>query len=305
MAVMNGRSQVFVNNGPYATTNGHITVPHVTVQNVLVRINFARIVIVITLLPFCGLLVCLFSCMLFQFEQVTITFCPVTNYLPSISAVTGVRPQTHLWRLCIALHCTPRFLIALLYRATFKQNLDRLHPSGPFWSWYSKIITVDFAFSVVENISLLMVSVVSSPDNYPVHEKCFITFLITSIGHMIMCCYLYPNLFFQPFLSECERTKSLLWKRRILSLVFMLAAGMAIFFFRHRRYCAPGAFSYFAFCEYWLAILNMGFHATSCWDFVGKELVIAGWPKDELVVNGKSYEYALQLSKSNSDKASE
>lgn len=53
---------------------------------------------------------------------VTVCFCQVYNIIPSISAVTGISPQRYLWRICIALHIGPRFLIASVYR-TYHRSL--------------------------------------------------------------------------------------------------------------------------------------------------------------------------------------
>lgn len=254
---------------------------HVTVQNVLFRIHFGTITLIITLLPFFSMIICLLTSMIFQFEQVNVTFCGTTN-LPSISAVTGARPQIHLWRFCIALHCAPRFLIALIYRSTYLQNIPKAMGESVSSARHHKIVNINFVVNIVENISLLLVSVISSPDNYVIHEKCFMTFMFTSTVYMMLSCYLYPILFFQPFLTEDMRRKSLKWKRRVLAAVLSLGAGVVVFFLQHRIYCVAGAYTRFAFCEYWLAIMNMAFHLTCVWDFNGKELIIAGSPREIL-----------------------
>lgn len=41
----------------------------------------------------------------------------VYNIVPSISAITGISPQRYLWRVSVAFHIGPRFIIAVVHRA--------------------------------------------------------------------------------------------------------------------------------------------------------------------------------------------
>lgn len=51
----------------------------------------------------------------------------VYNIIPSISAITGVSPQRYLWRISVAFHVGPRFIIALVHRA---YHLNLINPKA-------------------------------------------------------------------------------------------------------------------------------------------------------------------------------
>lgn len=142
---------------------------------------------------------------------------------------------------------------------------------------YRNLINLNFGISIIENIALLLVSIISSPENYPVHEKAFCTFMAASILHMIITVFIYPPLFHQPLISAVLRRKSLLFKRRILISVCIFSVLLVLFFARHRLYCEAGMYSWFSLCEYFIATLNILFHFTCYWDFCGKKLAIVGF----------------------------
>lgn len=49
------------------------------------------------------------------------------NVIPSISAITGVSPQRYLWRVSIALHIGPRFIIAFVYKNYYRVLINELN----------------------------------------------------------------------------------------------------------------------------------------------------------------------------------
>jgi len=62
--------------------------------------------------------------------------------------------------------------------------------------------------------------------------------------------------------NEQDR-RSLLYKKMFFALSIASTIGLIVFFLKHRFLCHDLAFSWFAFCEYVVAISNMGFHVTT------------------------------------------
>lgn len=83
----------------------------------------------------------------------------VPNYLPSVSSVIGgFRLQKYIWQFFIALQCSPRILLALCYHKHYAS-----FPSIAFASVHLHILTF---VDVVENLSLLFLTIVSSIEAY-------------------------------------------------------------------------------------------------------------------------------------------
>uniref|UniRef100_A0A8D8SQE3 Post-GPI attachment to proteins factor 2-like n=1 Tax=Cacopsylla melanoneura TaxID=428564 RepID=A0A8D8SQE3_9HEMI len=127
-------------------------------------------------LPLAALVLCFISSIIFQFDSVHETHCKVYNIIPSISAVTGVSPQRYLWRTSIALHLAPRYLIAIVYNVQMSAIL-----------WQHKVIvSISFWLSIVEVSSLAGTTYISNLDNFPLHEKLFIVFMLSSLFYMLV-----------------------------------------------------------------------------------------------------------------------
>lgn len=74
--------------------------------------------------------------------------------------------------------------------------------------------------------------------------------------------------------NEQER-RSLRYKKSFFALSIASTIGLIVFFLKHRFLCHDLAFSWFAFCEYVVAISNMGFHCTTTLiDFPPLDLVV-------------------------------
>jgi hypothetical protein len=74
--------------------------------------------------------------------------------------------------------------------------------------------------------------------------------------------------------NEQER-RSLRYKQSFFALSVTSTIGLIVFFLKHRLLCHDLAFSWFAFCEYVVAVSNMGFHCTTTLiDFPPLDLVV-------------------------------
>jgi len=225
--------------------------------------------------------------------------------------VIGVSPGKYIWRMAIAFHCFPRFLIASLYHNQFKTSLSKLkYNSGMKYFVLKQLIRLNTFFELCEVFGLILLSYISSKENYGLHEKAFITFMLSSTLRMITCLILFRHLLHKNWLYNemDEKNKkfrfqtSYQWKMRLFCSAFIFSLLLIIAYIRHTSKCSNNigqpstAWSYFSACEYIICCLIMGYHATVslfvgnffigilkycfcinkkvCWDFNHFELTI-------------------------------
>eukprot|EP00064_Thunnus_orientalis_P015766 superscaffoldBa00002988_g15825 len=126
---------------------------------VVIRLSFTTFVLGTVCLPLLGLITCVFISSVFHFDDSTGTHCQVPNYLPSISASISLSPECHIWRFCIGLHSAPRFLVAVTYFKFYKTRFASR-------SLESSLSCLNLAFSISENLGLLLLTYVSSNETY-------------------------------------------------------------------------------------------------------------------------------------------
>uniref|UniRef100_A0A131XWX1 Putative fgf receptor activating protein n=1 Tax=Ixodes ricinus TaxID=34613 RepID=A0A131XWX1_IXORI len=233
----------------------------------LVHIHFRTIAVVTALLPLSSFLTCIFYSLMFQFKQVTATHCQVANLLPSISAAIGsYTPQRYIWRTGIGLHAAPRLLVSVMYRRYYAAMLADTPK-------YQFLASAAFWLNVVENLCLLGLTNVSSSENYPIHEKMFVTFMVSALLYMLVSCFI-PTVAFKHMLSQVER-KSLRTKKQLMITSVFCSLLATYFFLRHNWYCEPGVYTFFALAEYIVVLCNIGFHMTAYWDFDDQQLYVS------------------------------
>ncbi|XP_034490050.1 post-GPI attachment to proteins factor 2-like isoform X2 [Drosophila innubila] len=241
--------------------------------------SFHEICVVTALLPLVTLFTCFVTAYVFQYDDVHETHCRVYNIVPSISAITGVSPQRYFWRFSIALHIGPRIPIAFVYKNYYRSQLARLAPSlVPKTSW---LITLILVLNCIEVAALGGVTYISNRENYPVHERIFITFMICSLCYMLATIKLNSILNARQTLTVQQR-QSIKWKKILFVASILSTIGLLVFFAKHRFYCHDLAFSWFAFFEYLIAISNMLFHFTIIWDFPSQFMLIVQGPPETL-----------------------
>ncbi|KAL5277117.1 hypothetical protein ACFFRR_002385 [Megaselia abdita] len=243
--------------------------------------GFHEICLVTAAIPLVTLSLCFVFAYVFQFDEVHETHCRVYNVIPSISAITGVSPQRYFWRISIALHIGPRIPITFMYRNYYRSLLAKLNVTPKKFKTTTFLINFVCLLNTIEIAALGGVTYISNKENYPIHEKIFITFMTTSLCHMLASIKLYEALHPTGQRNETQR-KSLKWKKHFFALSIASTIGLLLFFAKHRFYCHDMAFSYFAFCEYVIAFANMLYHFTTVLDFPSQYMVFIQGPVEQL-----------------------
>ncbi|XP_033932783.1 post-GPI attachment to proteins factor 2-like, partial [Pseudochaenichthys georgianus] len=150
----------------------------------LIRVPFTSFAVATVLLPLTGLIACLFTSILYHYEDATYTHCKVSNYLPSISSAISRVPERYIWRSCIGLHSAPRFLVSAAYFSFYRGRFS----SRPLEQLLS---VLNLICSLTENTGLLLLTYVSSTETYNVHKYGFAVFMGSSLLHMLITCRLW------------------------------------------------------------------------------------------------------------------
>lgn len=102
-------------------------------------------------------------------------FFQVYNIIPSISSITGIRPQIYLWRSIIALHLTPRLVIAFVHKNYLKHHvLTKVVGDQDRHRKATRLATIMHYLTMLEVSSLAGVTYVSNKENYREYNLIFI-----------------------------------------------------------------------------------------------------------------------------------
>lgn len=227
------------------------------------RFSYSKFSVATLCFPFFSFIFCVVYSLLFNFERVTSTHCNAYNFLPSISAAIGkFSPQNEVWKYSILVHAIPRFFMATSY---LQYNREVLRRS------VLVVLYITALLNIIENIGLILLSVYSSSENYSVHEKAFITFIITSEIYMILTVILHAK--YREQSKNHSEIRSLRWKKRLAVLNISCIAAATYFFIRHNNGCENYIYTYFAISEYIVVLTNMAFHMTANMDFRDRDMI--------------------------------
>jgi len=234
------------------------------------RLSFRKVCEFCLAMPLIGLLLCFVIACLFQFGDIQETACRVRNFIPSLSAVTGISPGRYLWRVCIAFHLGPRLLIVLTYYHFLMAFAKKLKSSQAA-ERLTKLLGYCFYLQIMEIIGLCLISFVHNREHYPTHQKGFIIYLGSSHLSYFLTLRIYDVIW--PLLNE-----NLIWSYRRKVAIFLASFAflfiMVYYYYRHFIHCDQFAFSKFATAEYFVAVTNMAFYWTLTHDLSTEEVVV-------------------------------
>jgi len=239
-------------------------------QQVWYSLPFRTVCELCLAMPIFGLLGCLLIACLFQFGDIQETACKVTNFVPSISAVTGISPGRYLWRVSIAFHVGPRLLIVITYYHFLKSFASRLR-SQQSAAKLTSLLNYCFYLQIVEIAGLCLISFIHNREHYPTHQKGFILYLGSSHLSFFLTLKIYDVIW--PLLNEHQMCS---YRRKVALFLasFTFLFIMVYYYYRHFIHCDIFAFSKFATAEYFVAVTNMAFYWTLTMDLPTEQVLV-------------------------------
>lgn len=176
--------------------------------------------------------------------------------IPSISAITGVTPQTYMWRIAVAFHVGPRMVIAQVYYNYFISQISRATDEPTSYV----LINLCYWLNLIEIASICGVTYISNRENYrmylscyhcslidrllttiiptffhlAVHEKIFIVFMLSSLLYMIVMIKTFNMV--HKNMTEPQRLSYTI-KKILFTICITSTFTLIIYFIKHRFYC--------------------------------------------------------------------
>jgi hypothetical protein len=260
---------------PMAQTANNNSSPEIKTEQALRPPKFSlfQIFFPISLLPVIGLVACLFFSVYYHYEDVIKTHCRNWEWLPSISSTIGNNiPEMFIWRYSIALYSAPKIWAEIVHFALLRWIRRQRHRGklGWFQIWNSLALLT----GILENCSLYLLTMVSSSEHRFTHELGFALLMIFAHLHFIF--FLIAFYCARKPLQSSERN----WFARRLffalahATLFLVALRL---YFRHKKYCEPGMYSWFALCEWLVVAANIAFHMGFLWEYrsISAQIVVS------------------------------
>nr|BBA60198.1 putative GPI ceramide remodelase [Ogataea minuta] len=171
------------------------------------------------------------------------------EWFPSVSATIGDRyPERSIFQILIALTAGPRFLLLLL-------TYVRLHKAN---SVYPKLALIS---GFIRTITCGGWVYITSTDDHDAHDVFMISYIVLTIPWDLAITKLSPP---RSRIRRARKYTAWTFFGALVPLVYL--------FIQHKVHHVKGAYSYYAYCEWALIFLDVGFDAWSILDF--KDLII-------------------------------
>uniref|UniRef100_A0A0V0J6F9 Post-GPI attachment to proteins factor 2 n=1 Tax=Schistocephalus solidus TaxID=70667 RepID=A0A0V0J6F9_SCHSO len=160
------------------------------------------------------------------------THCAIPNYIPSVSAATGVGYRKLFWTVSISLSCIIRVFLHIAYHHV----LSDLFASG---NCVNEQCSLGFHSCIhfTEILGLFLLTVFPSTESFPIHRNSFALFVTSSLLYGITDLYLLWRLrSLRVFESSVK--KPLRRKRWTYVVMFISVFLATLFYFIHSTFCA-------------------------------------------------------------------
>ena len=233
--------------------------------------DFLKLVKLSACLPLFSFVICVLLSIYKDFDQANTTHCGVYNIFPSISASIGghLQPQNAIWRMSIGLDSFIRYFISYIhYQKYYKIKQSHFKYTRIYFIFVKSM----FGFNAIELASLMLLSYVSSVEDFYLHQTGFILFISASYIYMVMSLltFYWPKKHIKlsfPFnVDEDDLRKQELNAKKLkknIFLIYNVALSLSFYFYvRHNTKCEPFVYSLFSLCEYVVVLTNIAFHMT-------------------------------------------
>uniref|UniRef100_A0A914XCQ2 Post-GPI attachment to proteins factor 2 n=1 Tax=Plectus sambesii TaxID=2011161 RepID=A0A914XCQ2_9BILA len=249
------------------TGNLKSRVPRPNNHEVLLQSSIRPVSVVAGLFPVFGLMFVVVYGYVFQAERLSTylraTKCPnITSRLPPISYPMGIwQPQKFIWLLFIIMHVPPRVFYGITYTRFFLRSDSKFTNT---W-WYRFFIFAYPWVTLLEMISLIMVTVIDQESCFQVHASSCAAFVIMFCSNVFVHAVLH---WASGFKNKSRLANALAYfKAGCFVSSFTLAMIMLVTYPYYKRTCSEEAYLTFAIAEYMFVIHNAAFHFTSYFDF--------------------------------------
>ncbi|KAK4470510.1 hypothetical protein MN116_006057 [Schistosoma mekongi] len=218
-------------------------------------LTFRQVCFAASLLPSIALVICVLWCL---FTKSCIkTHCTDTNILPSLSAAVGDdEPQKTIWTSSIFISSALRLLFLLNYYINLLNLLSSLTRRESPCLCNSLCLS-----SFIEIISLNMLTITTSSDNYIRHRNYFCIFVLFSVIYMIIDIYISQLI--NKLVQYSPLSKMLKKKIYIMAIYVTCLLIIMLCHYIHVSFCPPYTYTVFAAFEYVAIISNVTYHYTT------------------------------------------
>lgn len=173
------------------------------------------------------------------------------EWFPSVSATIGDRfPERSFFMLFIAMTSGPRFmLVGLWYLLTARPN-QKLPKFVAFMGVFRTFTCGGWTY-------------VTSTDNHDWHDIFMISYLVATLPWTLGCIALSP-----------PNATAIKYRKYLAGAFFGTLVPLIYFFIQHKVHRVAGAYTIYAFFEWALVLLDVGFDAVTALDFDSFELIV-------------------------------